>query len=519
MAHALGNLFDIEDPKRITTPPLTRKKSVSIRAPPSNQELDDLIFGDPLSGPQTHPSTPKHADNTPFPSGAQTPVTPGELEGTGNNPPAAAPLIQTLWNPPMNKYRVLCACLVYFGNGLSDSAPGALIPYMEAGYGIGYAIVSLIFVTNAAGFIGAAFVTDALLARLGRARTLVLSELIMIAGYVIIVCTPPFAGVVAAFFFLGFGCAINLALNNVFCSNLDRSTVILGMAHGSYGIGGTVGPVAATALASSGMLWSRFYFVTLGIRVACVAFNAWAFWNHEKENAPVAEVGLLAELQKTAASRQAAEGTPETAQQQQQPPKEQSKKALLKQALRNRVTVIGALFIFMYQGAEVAIAGWVISFLINYRGGEPAQVGYVTAGFFGGITLGRFTLTPLCHRFGEKRAVFALTLGALVLDVLVWLVPNLISNTIFVSLCGLLLGPVYPCAQTIFTRLLPRSIQTTSVGFIASAGSSGGAVMPLLTGLLAQAAGTWVLHPVCVGAFVGMLAGWAVLPRVEKRRE
>lgn len=102
---------------------------------------------------------------------------------------------------------------------------------------------------------------------------------------------------------------------------------------------------------------------------------------------------------------------------------------------------------------------------------------------------------------------------------LVWLVPNLISNTIFVSLCGLLLGPVYPCAQTIFTRLLPRSIQTTSVGFIASAGSSGGAVMPLLTGLLAQAVGTWVLHPVCVGAFVGMLAGWAVLPRVEKRRE
>ncbi|EKG13024.1 Major facilitator superfamily, partial [Macrophomina phaseolina MS6] len=374
MAYALGNFFDIQDPKRITTPPLTRKKSVSIRTPPSNQELDDLIFGEALSGPQTHPSTPQHADlPPPFPSGAQTPATPGELEGAAPNTPSA-PLIPTLWNPPMNKYRLLCACLVYFGNGLSDAAPGALIPYMETWYRIGYATVSLIFVTNACGFIGAAFLTDAILTRLGRARTLVLSELIMIAGYIVIVNTPPFGGVVAAFFLLGFGCAINLALNNVFCSNLDRSTVILGLAHGSYGVGGTVGPIAATALASSGALWSRFYFVTLGIRAACVVFNAWAFWKYEKENgrAEGTDANLLAELERTA-SRQMAAGADE---------QQHSKKQLLAQALRNRVTLIGAAFIFMYQGAEVAIAGWVISFLINYRGGAPAQVGYVTAGFF-----------------------------------------------------------------------------------------------------------------------------------------
>ena len=32
--------------------------------------------------------------------------------------------------------------------------------------------------------------------------------------------------------------AMILALNNVFCANLDRSTIILGMMHGSYGMGG-----------------------------------------------------------------------------------------------------------------------------------------------------------------------------------------------------------------------------------------------------------------------------------------
>ncbi|KAF9635244.1 putative mfs efflux protein [Lasiodiplodia theobromae] len=544
MAHALGNLFDIEDPKRITTPPRSRKKSVSIRTPPSDQELDDLIFGDRLSAPQTHPSTPKsgseHASSsrpTSSHTGVQTPVTPSELEGatTNNNntttPPTADgglahPAIQTFWNPPMNKWRVLCACLVYFGNGLSDSAPGALIPYMETFYSIGYAVVSLIFVANAAGFVSAAFCTDGLLlARLGRARTLVVSELIMLAGYVVLVCTPPaFAGVVAAFFLLGFGCAINLALNNVFCSTLANSTLLLGLTHGSYGVGGTVGPIVATALAGSGVLWSRFYFLTMGVRVVCVVFNAWAFWNYEKENsgdddddddvviagagaAVATEANLLTELEQTASRRAAAEtraeGGEDVRQQQQTTTPKPTKRELLKQALRNRVTVGGALFIFMYQGAEVAIAGWVISFLIDYRGGDPAQVGYVTAGFFGGITLGRFALAPFCHHRligGERRAVVIFTLGALALDLLVWLVPNLLSNAVFVALCGLLLGPVYPCAQTVFARLLVdrRHLMTTSVGFISGAGSSGGALVPFVTGALAQVrgSGTWVLHPV-----------------------
>ncbi|KAK0665019.1 hypothetical protein DIS24_g449 [Lasiodiplodia hormozganensis] len=565
MAHALGNLFDIEDPKRITTPPRSRKKSISIRTPPSDQELDDLIFGDRLSAPQTHPSTPKsgseHATSSRPPSshaGAQTPVTPSELEGAiannNNNsssnttPPPTAdggpahPAIQTFWNPPMNKWRVLCACLVYFGNGLSDSAPGALIPYMETFYSIGYAVVSLIFVANAAGFVSAAFCTDGLLlARLGRARTLVVSELIMLAGYVVLVCTPPaFAGVVAAFFLLGFGCAINLALNNVFCSTLANSTLLLGLTHGSYGVGGTVGPIVATALAGSGVLWSRFYFLTMGVRVVCVVFNAWAFWNYEKENsgdddgvviagaaaAVATEANLLTELEQTASRRAIAEARAEgeedvrQQQYQQQTTSKPTKRELLKQALRNRVTVGGALFIFMYQGAEVAIAGWVISFLIDYRGGDPAQVGYVTAGFFGGITLGRFALTPLCqHRRsligGERRAVVIFTLGALALDLLVWLVPNLLSNAVFVALCGLLLGPVYPCAQTVFARQLllaqdGRHLMTTAVGFISGAGSSGGALVPFVTGALAQVrgSGTWVLHPVCVVAFVGMVVCW-----------
>jgi fucose permease len=393
--------------------------------------------------------------------------------------------------------------MVYFGNGMSDSAPGALIPYMEKDYNIGYATVSLIFVTQALGFIVAAFFTDAILNRLGRAKALMLSESLIIVGYVMIVCTPPFPVVVVAYTFLGYAMAINLALNNVFCANLADSTVVLGIAHGAYGIGGTFGPIIATAMVSQGIMWSRYYIVTLGIRFFCFAFVGWAFWNQEKE----APTRLLDSLERTA-SRQAALESGEP-----------TKRQLLAQALRNRVTIMGALFVFAYQGAEVSISGWVISFLINYRHGDPAHVGYVTAGFWGGITLGRFTLPHVAHHVGEKKFIYFLSAGAIAFQLLAWLIPNVIGDAVAVAILGLLLGPVAPTSCVVFLRLLPRRIQMTSISFVSSAGSSGGAVAPFLTGLLAQVVGTWVLHPICISLFVVMLACWFALPKISKRKE
>ncbi len=40
--------------------------------------------------------------------------------------------LQTIWNPYMNRFRFLAVCLLNFGNGINDSAPGALLPYLEA---------------------------------------------------------------------------------------------------------------------------------------------------------------------------------------------------------------------------------------------------------------------------------------------------------------------------------------------------------------------------------------------------
>ncbi|CAK3925957.1 related to MFS efflux transporter [Lecanosticta acicola] len=507
LASGLSIKSSSEAPRTSSAKPATREPSIEELDAMELPDYSNVVQQKPLKettlvakAPQCPPEVHTQGDST---GAIETSKPPDDLERSEPPTPIqdrTTSVLPSFSYPAMNKWRILAACITYFGNGMSDSAPGALLPHIESYYSIGYAIVSLIWITNAAGFILSAFFNDPISSRLGRAKSLMLSEACMIVAYVAIVCSPPFGVVVAAYLVMGFGNALNLALNNVFCANLADSTVILGLAHGSYGVGGIVAPIAATAMVSNGILWSRFYFIPIGVRAACFAFSGWSFWKYEKEG-----VSLFANSLQQIASRQAASELGEP-----------TKLQLLGRALRNRTTLIGALFIFSYQGAEVSESGWFISYLISYRNGDPAHVGYVTSGFWAGITIGRFTLTHVARRVGEKRFVLATTVGVVVFQLLAWFIPSVIGDAVSVAILGLLLGPVYPCATTIFTRLLPANIQMIAIGFISSAGSSGGAVVPFLTGLIAQAAGTYVLHPICIAFYVLMIGCWVLLPKVKK---
>lgn len=101
-------------------------------------------------------------------------------------------------------------------------------------------------------------------------------------------------------------------------------------------------------------------------------------------------------------------------------------------SFRSKIVLLGALFIFAYQGAEVSISGWVISFLLATRHGDPSSVGYVTSGFWGGITVGRFVLSHPAHKIGEKIFVYGVVVGAAAFQMLVWFVPNFVGDAVAV---------------------------------------------------------------------------------------
>ncbi|RAL01103.1 uncharacterized protein BO80DRAFT_70260 [Aspergillus ibericus CBS 121593] len=81
---------------------------------------------------------------------------PSELGTTFNVAPSAAAAAAAaedsgaqgtdeITNPTLSRrntiWRLASACLMNFGNGMNDSAPGALIPYIEEDYEIGYAVI------------------------------------------------------------------------------------------------------------------------------------------------------------------------------------------------------------------------------------------------------------------------------------------------------------------------------------------------------------------------------------------
>lgn len=143
----------------------------------------------------------------------------------------------------------------------------------------------------------------------------------------------------------------------------------------------------------------------------------------------------------------------------------------------------------------------------------------MTAGFWGGITVGRFLLSHPAHKIGEKIFVYIMVIGAIVFQLLVWLVPNIVGEAVALAIVGLLLGPVYPCAMAIVSRSIPRKEQVSGMSVISGFGSSGGAVAPFTTGILAQAAGTFVMHPIAIGLFVFMMVCWRCLPTPRKRTD
>jgi len=100
----------------------------------------------------------------------------------------------------------------------------------------------------------------------------------------------------------------------------------------------------------------------MAMRIISFFLNGWSYWNFEEDT--IVDHNLMARQDLQLERVQS------------------SKMQQLKEALKNPATLAGALFIFAYQGAEVSTSGWVISFLISYRGGDPSKVGYVTSGFW-----------------------------------------------------------------------------------------------------------------------------------------
>ncbi|RSL58855.1 hypothetical protein CEP54_007566 [Fusarium duplospermum] len=381
---------------------------------------------------------------------------------------------------PMNKLQLATFCLASLLNGFNDGSLGAILPYMEKDYSIGYAVVSLIFIGQGIGSLFAAIFLDDLYPRLGQVDVFRIANIGALLGYIPIVAAAPFPLIPIAFSFVGFGTTINKILGKTLCSHIPNQPFLSEILYGFYGIGATASPVLATAMVTTAcMHWSRFYIINFSLAVSVLALSSWLLRCYEKDPNMNPR-----DLEMSAADIAMAD---------------------IPQILCPRTVLLGAIFILAYRGVEASISGWTIAFLIDTHTGNPALLGYVLASFWAGIAVGRFSSSDIEERFSQNSLVYGSVILASAFQLLVWFMPNVNSITIMTFAVGAMLGPIYPRVESMFMRQMEEKGSYKKVVTTTAIGSLGGSIASFLTGLLAQVVGTSGLHPVVLALLAIML--------------
>ncbi|KAJ5365002.1 Major facilitator superfamily domain general substrate transporter [Penicillium concentricum] len=406
-----------------------------------------------------------------------------------SDPAEGFPLLEK-WNQPrVNIYRTFATFWSFLVMGANDAAYG-----LESYYNLSYTIVSLVFLSPLVGYTVAAFLNHRIHYTLGQRGVAIIGPACHLIAYVINCVHPPYPVLVVAFIFAGLGNGLEDAAWNAWIGNMANANEVLGVLHGIYGAGAVMSPLVATSMiAKGGLPWYYFYYVMIGCAAIELVVSGTCFWKSTAADFRASNV-----------------------------PSAENKKGGLRDALFQqpaaRVTWLCALFLLGYVGVEVALGGWIVTFMIRVRQGSAFASGMTATGFWLGITVGRVILGFVTPRVGEKVAVSVYIVCSMGFALILWLVPQFYASAVAVSLQGFFLGPLFPGAVIMVTKLLPRHLHVTSIGFVAAFGGSGAAILPFAVGVLAQAKGVKVLQPFIIALSGAILITWLGLPRVSKVR-
>ncbi|UNI16615.1 hypothetical protein JDV02_003039 [Purpureocillium takamizusanense] len=302
----------------------------------------------------------------------------GELGGSEPSPSPPISVAET-WNEPRrNSYRLGAAFWCFLVMGANDSAYGPLIPYLEKYYDLTYIVVSLVFLSPFIGYVASALLNNTLHHKFGQRGVALICASSHLAAYAVIAAHPPYIVLVFAFILAGFGNGVADAAWNAWVGNLANSSELLGFLHALYGVGGVVSPLVATTLITKANLpWYTFYYIMIGLAGIELAVLASAFW--DSNGATYRSVYQESEADSNSKLIEA-----------------------LFQKPASRVCWVAAVFLLCYVGAEVALGGWIVTFMLRVRHGEDFASGMSAVGFWLGITLGRAVLGFVTPRIGVK---------------------------------------------------------------------------------------------------------------------
>jgi fucose permease len=396
------------------------------------------------------------------------------------------PPLESWKNPRRNMLRIGAAYFGFIVFGMGDSSIGVLVPNLELYYNLSYLQVSTAFLAPFVGYLVAALISDKVHHLVGRWGASIIAPTCQLTCYIIAICAPPFPLFVIGYAICGFGNGTIEASWNSWMGSLDAANEVMGFLHGFYGLGGILCPSIFTAIINSGRRWNICYSVMIGMTSTALMISTAAFWG---DTAAVYKKTL----------KQHADSTGEV-------------NSSLRQVVRNKVVWLMAFSLFLYVGAEVSFGGWITTFMIVVRHGNRHKMGFVTTGFWTGLTVGRMSLGFVAGRFRREEIQAAIYMALAIGCILVfWWVPILYVSAVFAALFGFVIGPLFPTVVVVAVKKLPKRLHVSGVGFASAVGGAGAAVLPFINGVIADEYGPQVLCPLVFSLFTAMLILWLII--------
>ncbi|KAF2475410.1 MFS general substrate transporter [Lindgomyces ingoldianus] len=395
-----------------------------------------------------------------------------------------------------NILKIIAAGFSFFFAGTNDGSLGALTPYILRTYHVGTEYIALIYAASFLGWLFTAATNSHVSRYLHLGSILTLGAALQLIAHLLRFWNPPFGLYVVTFFIQAAGMAYQDSHSNTFVTSIRGAHRWLGFIHAMYALGCLVSPFVATAITSKvGEKWPLFYLFLVGIGTFNVVGVLIGFRDSLKVHAP--QNLLPSSMDTNNRSGNASRDIIDT--------------------LKSRPVYLLSLFYFFMLGVGITAGGWVVEYLVSARSGRLPEVGYIPAGLWGGVFLGRVALAEPTHRFGERNMTMVYCVMILALQLVFWLVPNLTSSAVAICALGFFYGPMFATGMSIGSKLFEKRIQPTALGFVFVLAQAGGSLFPALTGVIASKAGVKVMQPILVGLIVAMGIAWTLVPKIPHR--
>jgi FHS family glucose/mannose:H+ symporter-like MFS transporter len=172
--------------------------------------------------------------------------------------------------------------------------------------------------------------------------------------------------------------------------------------------------------------------------------------------------------------------------------------------LRPGLFALFSLTLFLYVGAETAVAGWIATYMHRFNHLSEVRSSFATLLFWLAVVAGR-AVVPAMLRFVREALVLLGGLAAAMAGVSALLFPHSAGAAYAaVTVAGLGFAPVF---ALLVSRLLAWTGRSRHTGWIFAICGAGGAVVPWLTGMVSQHSGSLrVAFSVPLAALAGILA-------------